>query len=711
MGDAWVRKVRFIVPRYCDGTDLSGYQFSVHFINNTVNEGYYPVPSITTNADTIEFDWLVSPIACSNVGTTTASISATDSDGETIAHRFSSTTYSFKVLPSNDTQDQSIIEQAGAMDVLIDGWRDLVNAAVEDAEQAAQAAQDVADTYAAELAKKANADGHSQHLTAGFADNLTPSGESVSAEFIARQSGGDGAARIESVKGNAVVWNQLVNILTRSVTASGVTYTGNADGTVSLSGTATKADNFTLDASKSINVVNGHKFISLGGDRSKGVAVAVIGVGTMYPDTVYTASTNQIAAASIRVDASYSGDYTFKPQIFDLTRMFGQGNEPATVAEFEALYPQAYYPYDSGTLLPVRMEGVETVGFNQWDEQWEVGGIDQTTGEPVSSSTTIRSKNFTPVFPSTDYYIKAPSAVIIHYYDADHNQISMLNGSNDRVFTTPAGCRYIKLRAGSAYGATYNHDICINLSDPDHNGEYEPYWQSVREIPAATYFPDGMFGANVNNLERRDALHAGKYVKRYTEKTISGNGTITAGSGAIKFYASLQISGGWASGDNWESAAAAAADAPYGDVVVSELLGFKDTTAPIYINRTWNGLFAYTNVLTDQSAFETEVDKLTGTKLAIPVPTTTTEIDPPLNLDYKVSDFGTERIAHTEPTAPVPMEIAYGIDAAATLAGLPTDYISHESMARFIAAVEQHFGVTVTETWDETNKRYDYTIA
>lgn len=52
-----------------------------------------------------------------------------------------------------------------------------------------------------------------------------------------------------------------------------------------------------------------------------------------------------------------------------------------------------------------------------------------------------------------------------------------------------------------------------------------------------------------------------------------------------------------------------------------------------------------------------------------------------------------------------------GIDAAATLASLPTDYISHASMERFIAAIEQHFGVTVTEVWDETNKRYDYTIA
>ena len=35
----------------------------------------------------------------------------------------------------------------------------------------------------------------------------------------------------------------------------------------------------------------------------------------------------------------------FYPQLFDLTEMFGAGNEPKTVAEFKAKFPNDYYPY------------------------------------------------------------------------------------------------------------------------------------------------------------------------------------------------------------------------------------------------------------------------------------------------------------------------------------------------------------------------------
>lgn len=147
-GDAWVRRVRFRAPRYCDGTDLSGYSFSVHFINNEVNEGYYPVTDLAVDGDELTFSWLVDPVACANMGITTASISATDVvDGE-IAHRFSSTLYEFRVLPANDVVDESIIEQVGEMDILIASWRTQVEGAIANAEQATAGANDAAQAAA-----------------------------------------------------------------------------------------------------------------------------------------------------------------------------------------------------------------------------------------------------------------------------------------------------------------------------------------------------------------------------------------------------------------------------------------------------------------------------------------------------------------------------------------------------------------------------------
>ena len=48
-----------------------------------------------------------------------------------------------------------------------------------------------------------------------------------------------------------------------------------------------------------------------------------------------------------------------KAQLFDLTQMFGTGNEPATVAEFRAVFPDDYYPYNTGELKSIMSETVE----------------------------------------------------------------------------------------------------------------------------------------------------------------------------------------------------------------------------------------------------------------------------------------------------------------------------------------------------------------
>ena len=45
-------------------------------------------------------------------------------------------------------------------------------------------------------------------------------------------------------------------------------------------------------------------------------------------------------------------------QIFDLTLMFGSGNEPSTPEAFEAMFPNDYYSYSTGTLLSGKCDSV-----------------------------------------------------------------------------------------------------------------------------------------------------------------------------------------------------------------------------------------------------------------------------------------------------------------------------------------------------------------
>ena len=64
-------------------------------------------------------------------------------------------------------------------------------------------------------------------------------------------------------------------------------------------------------------------------------------------------SVNTISVDAIQMRffiSSPSAAYTYyikNAQIFDLTEMFGEGNEPSTVAEFKRLFPDEYYAYDN----------------------------------------------------------------------------------------------------------------------------------------------------------------------------------------------------------------------------------------------------------------------------------------------------------------------------------------------------------------------------
>lgn len=133
--------------------------------------------------------------------------------------------------------------------------------------------------------------------------------------------------------------------------------------------------------------------------------------------------------------------------------------------------------------------------FNVWDEEWEVGSINATTGELTDSTTMIRSKNKLPVLSSTAYYFQIPSAsstvVAIHAYNANGTWIGMYQPGGGwitsggaynlttQTFTTPSSAAFLRFRLGTSYGTTYKNDICINLSQPQttinpHNGQYVP---------------------------------------------------------------------------------------------------------------------------------------------------------------------------------------------------------------------------------------------
>lgn len=180
--------------------------------------------------------------------------------------------------------------------------------------------------------------------------------------------------------------------------------------------------------------------------------------------------------------------------LIDLTQMFGAGNEPASVEEFEKMFPADYYPYNAGEIVSAGTEEVVEQGKNLWDEVWEIGSINSSAGLDTPDSTAIRSKNYTPIIPNSTYiYIFAHtdntkfSSMKARFYDHNKNYIgygdkSGASVSKNKAFITPLNAFYVRFTLPPEYGAVYKNDIALIAGS---SGDYTPYHRNTYLIPEA----------------------------------------------------------------------------------------------------------------------------------------------------------------------------------------------------------------------------------
>ena len=296
----------------------------------------------------------------------------------------------------------------------------------------------------------------------------------------------------DKIVGGTVAWNQMVLnanknytngettdtraevILLIQNTVSPIVYV--CDATVPATGRFEKVFKVTQDIGSGLKIKHG--------GLTRDLAMYVNNDQSVYKNHVY-AFTADFAGINPTVANGLSVNNI---QLFDLTQMFGstiadyiysleQSQAGAGVAWFKKLFPNDYYAYNAGELLSVEgLQSHDTVGFNQWDEEWESGGVNATNGTEYASSVRIRS-DFIEVLPNTKYYFRSDSTSTAYFwaviaYDSDKKYISDIGYNNNYEATTPNGCKYIRLCLNEA---SLTHDICINLSDPSRNGEYEPY--------------------------------------------------------------------------------------------------------------------------------------------------------------------------------------------------------------------------------------------
>ena len=535
------------------------------------------------------------------------------------------------------------------------------------------------------MSRKADVDGVYPEMTVGMTRDMLGVGEGDEGEFLFRPTDGDGSikdgfASIERIEGNSVVWNQSCKVFLEAVSKPYHDFVENNKG---VSITNWRAYNpFTLPANL-LSKLN-HKCLLLfsytnATTQSPSIDVEVAGTD----ETRYVFSQNEENVAKFFTVANSSqtdninvfcvtaqtGVTVSNLLLYDLTQMFGAGNEPTTIEEFYSRIPKGIdiNAYNEGEVVNMNVEGIKSVGFNAWDEEWENGSFNTTTGVNINDeyvdSIQIRGKNSIPIVSNASYYVTVPSSGIwIIFYDKDGQVITdvknplgstdgnSINTKNNFTFLTPINATSMKFYAEGSYGPTYKNDICINLVHTGYrNGEYEPYVSDEIALPIADYFPNGMnsIGDVKDELTASEAIQRIGVVDMGTLEWKEGYSDLLGNQTA--YYVTLDDS---SFNEN--------------NILTSRysIIPVGSTTKGI-IKFTDRSLVVADSSYTDAASFKAAMSGvMLYYELAEPIVTT---FDKPLDLDYQVWDFGTEEAIAEGKTTPLKASIIYEFNARDTI--------------------------------------------
>ena len=525
-----------------------------------------------------------------------------------------------------------------------------------------------------------------------FAKDLTGVLEATPEEFVFRASAGtksirDESAVIRRIKGNTSVWAQYAD---NPIFANGTSKWNRVNTTLSIDTDGSLKVKHDTDSSQGFSQIfddghipSGHRvLVVVDYKRSTSTAKSLLVYLRKESQTGFDRGALWVSSASRRTDGiiitttepsvsiniyPFIGgaveDYTnvYSVNIFDLTAIFGAGNEPTTLEEFKKTYPESYYPYCAPEVRSMRATGIETIGANAFNKDSVVGGLINADGTVTSND--IYSVAKIEVVPNEVYTLSnvanaANTTYTYALYDSEDRFISVGEIKNSVTkpisvsgdVTIPMNARYIRV-------VVHNdclNSCCINLK---HSGtltaEEAGYFKEVRMLPdIATYFPDGMHGIG------------GVYDEINEESAIKRFGVVDLGTLEWTTYTLNGLQYWWAT---------------IGDIKMLGIEYFPNiacsklsaqTLSNVFTGRFDNSIaphnslprvYARSSAYTDAASFKAA---MTGVmlvyELAEPIGMRITK---PLQLDYKVADFGTEKMLHNLPSSPFRADIVYQFNA------------------------------------------------
>ena len=261
--------------------------------------------------------------------------------------------------------------------------------------------------------------------------------------------------------------NKLQNNI-QSQEKNGITITVADDGSMDLNGTCSGWFFLNLNYKANTLTIPTGSYVANGGVAGLALSIYVDGakITTTFftSDTSFTVSAGATSSyARIEVSAGVSFNHA---KVFPMIRLASVSDD--TFAPYENLCPISGFS----------QANIAVTGINVWDEQWEVGGINSSTGAKDTATNRIRTKNKVKVKPNTQYIVISPSNNVggIYFYASDDTYLGLIYTTPqlvNGVFTTPTNADYLYFTLPTGYGTTYNNDCGINY--PATETAYVPY--------------------------------------------------------------------------------------------------------------------------------------------------------------------------------------------------------------------------------------------
>lgn len=231
---------------------------------------------------------------------------------------------------------------------------------------------------------KSFADGYYESMRVGTADNLTSKGDATEEVIMSRKAGGDnqiedGSASIKRIKGYSVVLNQKVNLAEVANNA----HISSVDAVEGFFIIDVKSLDNSLFISCGVSK-KGHKYLGFlenGINESSRFVLYNDHNGLRFDNVPSIQTSTGDTQLYIRVDQVLTLEQVkCHVYCYDLTQMFGNGNEPSTPDDFakrlgySSIDDVPYIPYNEGEIVSSFAEGIKTtdtegkVSERKWSE-------------------------------------------------------------------------------------------------------------------------------------------------------------------------------------------------------------------------------------------------------------------------------------------------------------------------------------------------------